>query len=97
MLEEKQLLNEKYETAKKELEEAIAKLEEQIHVEKSEKELHISKLERQITLSETKYMEEVLSLFVFNYLCFVYSRKRDIFIKYIQIVSSDTDNASGNN
>jgi golgin subfamily A member 4 len=53
-------LNNKYETAKKELEEALAKLEEQINVDKSEKELHISKLERQITLSEIKYMEEVL-------------------------------------
>ena len=53
------MLNDKYETTKKELDEAIAKLEEQMNLEKSEKELHISKLERQITVSELKYMEEV--------------------------------------
>jgi len=58
-LEEKQILNDQYETTKKELEEAIAKLEEKMNVDKSEKELHLSKLERQITLSEIKYMEEV--------------------------------------
>lgn len=53
------MLSDKYETTKKELEDAIAKLEEEINVDKSEKESHISKLERQITLSEIKYMEEV--------------------------------------
>jgi hypothetical protein len=58
-LEEKQILNDKYETAKKELDEAITKLEEQMNLDKSEKEFHISKLERQITMSELKYMEEV--------------------------------------
>lgn len=58
-LEEKQILSEKYENTKKELEEAIAKLEEEMNVHKSEKESHISKLDRQITLSEIKYMEEV--------------------------------------
>jgi hypothetical protein len=60
-MEEKQMLSDKYETAKKELEDAIAKLEEEMNVDKSEKESHISKLERQITLSEIKYMEEVVS------------------------------------
>jgi golgin subfamily A member 4 len=58
-MEEKHALSDKYETTKKELEDAIAKLEEEMNVDKSEKESHISKLERQITLSEIKYMEEV--------------------------------------
>lgn len=53
------MLNDKYETVKKELEDAVAKLKEDMNVDKSEKESHISKLERQITLSEIKYMEEV--------------------------------------
>jgi CHASE3 domain sensor protein len=53
------MLSNKYETAKKELKDAIAKLEEEMNVDKSEKESHISKLEQQITLSEIKYMEEV--------------------------------------
>lgn len=55
-------MNDKYETAKKELDEAIAKLEEQVNLEKTEKELHISKLERQITVSELKYMEEIQTM-----------------------------------
>jgi predicted nuclease with TOPRIM domain len=69
-LEEKQMLNDKYETTKKDLEEAIAKLEEKMNADKSEKELHISKLERQFTLSETKYMEEVCPCLSPDYLRF---------------------------
>jgi hypothetical protein len=77
------MLNDKYETAKKELEEAIAKLEEQINVDKSEKELHVSKLERQITLSEIKYMEEVLFPICLQIICVFNSRDVEMFcVKY---------------
>jgi hypothetical protein len=91
------MLNDKYETAKKELEVAIAKLEKQINVDKSEKELHISKLERQITLSEIKYMEEVLFPICLQSISIFSSRDVEMFcVKYMDCFS-DTDNASGNN
>lgn len=95
-LEEKQILSEKYENTKKELEEAIAKLEEEMNVHKSEKESHISKLDRQITLSEIKYMEEVCVPVSLSRLYGVLTWKC-YFICIIYIAFSDKDHAGGNN
>jgi len=95
-LEEKQILNDKYETTKKELEEAIAKLEEKMNVDKSEKELHLSKLERQITLSEIKYMEEVCVTVHLSRLFGVLTWKCCL-ICIMYTTFSDKDHAGGNN
>ncbi len=88
------MLNEKYESAKKELGEAIAKLEEQMNVDKSEKELHISKLERQITLSELKYMEEV---YIHSFPVKLFGIELGCFICIMNPICADPNHASGNN